>query len=557
MTDALLELRGIDKRFPGVHALKDAQFDVRPGEVHALIGENGAGKSTLIKIVSGVYQPDKGEIMLDGAQVDFGNPRESHSAGIATIYQELGLYPELSVAENIFMGHAPTRKRLGFDTIDWEAMEAGAEALLAELNILNLAVGAKVGTLNVGNRQRVEIAKALSLDARILIMDEPTAALAESDVEQLFSIVRLLRERGVSIIYISHRLNEVFELADRVTVLRDGEYIGTRDVADTDETELISMMVGRTIENLFPKQAAQIGEVVLEVRNLNRPPLTRDISFSVRAGEIVGLAGLVGSGRSETAQVIFGVLPAESGEMLLNGRAVRITRPSEAVDYGIGYVPEDRGHQGLIREMTIRENTSMAVLESVSNRTFISRAKERALANQSIRQLSIRATGPDQITNKLSGGNQQKVVVSKWLASSPKLLIMDEPTRGIDVGAKAEIHRLMSRLAAQDGLAILMISSELPEILAMSDRILVMREGRLVGEFSREEATQENIGHAMMGASPAHGASESSTPPPAPPDGSVSTRPRGFREGSSPAFAGAENRKKSPPKALGGDLEGG
>ncbi len=498
MTDALLDLRGIDKRFPGVRALKDAQFDVRPGEVHALIGENGAGKSTLIKIVSGVYQPDSGEIMLDGGRVEFGNPRESHSAGIATIYQELGLYPELSVAENIFMGHAPTRKRLGFNTIDWEAMEAEAEALLAELNIHNLDVGAMVGTLNVGNRQRVEIAKALSLDARILIMDEPTAALTESDVEQLFSIVRLLRERGVSIIYISHRLNEVFELADRVTVLRDGEYIGAKNVADTNEAELISMMVGRTIKNLFPKQAAHIGEVVLEARKLNRPPLTRDISFSVRAGEIVGLAGLVGSGRSETAQVIFGVLPAESGEIRLNGQAVRITRPSEAVDYGIGYVPEDRGHQGLIREMTIRENTSMAVLESVSSRSFISRAKERALANGAIRQLSIRATGPDQIANKLSGGNQQKVVVSKWLASSPKLLIMDEPTRGIDVGAKAEIHRLMSRLAAQDGLAILMISSELPEILAMSDRILVMREGRLVGEFTREEATQENIAHAMM-----------------------------------------------------------
>ena len=500
MTEALLELRGIDKHFPGVRALKDAQFDVRRGEVHALIGENGAGKSTLIKIVAGVYQPDSGEIWLDGGQVQFGNPREAHLAGIATIYQELGLYPELSVAENIFMGHAPTTKRLGFETIDWEAMERGAEALLADLNIENLDVGAKVGALNVGNRQRVEIAKALSLDAQILIMDEPTAALAESDVEQLFSIVRLLRERGVSIIYISHRLNEVFELADRVTVLRDGEYIGTQDVAETSEAELISMMVGRRIENLFPKQAAAIGDVVLEVRNLNRPPLTRDISFSVRAGEIVGLAGLVGSGRSETAQVVFGVLPAESGEILLNGEAVKITRPSEAVDYGIGYVPEDRGHQGLIREMTIRENTSMAVLESVSNRSFISRAKERVLANGAIRQLSIRATGPDQITNKLSGGNQQKVVVSKWLASNPKLLIMDEPTRGIDVGAKAEIHRLMSRLAAEDGLAILMISSELPEILAMSDRILVMREGRLVGKFSREEATQEMIAHAMMGA---------------------------------------------------------
>ena len=498
MNDTLLRMQGINKNFPGVQALKDAHFEVRRGEVHALIGENGAGKSTMIKIVSGVYQPDSGDIQLDGRAAHFSNPREAHLAGIATIYQELGLYPELSVAENIFMGHAPMKKRLGFLTIDWERMETGAEDLLAELNIHNLDVGAKVGALNVGNRQRVEIAKALSLDAQILIMDEPTAALTESDVEQLFSIVRLLRQRGVSIIYISHRLNEVFELADRVTVLRDGETIGTQQVADTSEAELISMMVGRKIENLFPKQEAEIGAVVLEARNLNRPPLTRDISFSVRAGEIVGLAGLVGSGRSETAQVIFGVLPAESGEILIHGEAVKINRPSEAVAHGIGYVPEDRGHQGLIREMTIRENTSMAVLDSVSRNSFVIRSQERALARESIEQLSIRATGPEQVANKLSGGNQQKVVVSKWLASKPSLLIMDEPTRGIDVGAKAEIHRLMSRLAAEQGLAILMISSELPEILAMSDRILVMREGRLVGEFSREQATQELVAHAMM-----------------------------------------------------------
>ena len=503
MTDApLLQLQAIDKTFPGVQALKDAQFDVRRGEVHALIGENGAGKSTLIKIVAGVYQPDTGSMRLDGAQVRFDNPREAQLAGIATIYQELGLYPELSVAENIFMGHAPTRQRGFFRTVDWQRMETEAEALLAELNIHNLDAGAKVGALNVGNRQRVEIAKALSLDARILIMDEPTAALTEADVEQLFSIVRLLRDRGVSIIYISHRLSEVFELADRVTVLRDGQYIGTQQVRDTSESELISMMVGRTIDNLFPKQRARIGQVALEARNLNRPPLTRDVSFTVRAGEIVGLAGLVGSGRSETAQVIFGVLPAESGEIWLNGEQVEIHRPSEAVKHGIGYVPEDRGHQGLVREMTIRENTSMAVLETVSRNSFVNRAKERLLANRSIKQLSIRATGPEQIVNKLSGGNQQKVVVSKWLASSPKVLIMDEPTRGVDVGAKSEIHRLMSQLAAEEGLAILMISSELPEILGMSDRILVMREGRLVGEFNRDEATQEVIAHAMMSSEP-------------------------------------------------------
>ena len=498
MTEAWLRLRGIHKTFPGVQALKDVQFDVRRGEVHALLGENGAGKSTLIKIVSGVYPPDRGEMTLDGRSVHFTNPREAQQAGIATIYQELGLYPELSVAENIFMGHAPTRKIGFFRAIDWESMKAQAEDLLAELNIHDMDVQTKVGRLNVGNRQRVEIAKALSLDAQILIMDEPTAALSESDVEQLFSIVRLLRQRGVGIIYISHRLNEVFELADRVTALRDGEYIGTQDVKDTRESELISMMVGRTIDNLFPKQRSEIGSAVLEVRNLHRPPLTNDISFKVHAGEIVGLAGLVGSGRSETAQVIFGVLRAESGAILLEGQPVEIQRPSEAVKHGIGYVPEDRGHQGLVKEMALYENTSMAVLKFVTKHSFISRAKERLLARRSIDQLRIRTTGLGQTVNKLSGGNQQKVVVSKWLASSPKLLMMDEPTRGVDVGAKAEIHRLMSQLAAEEGLAILMISSELPEILGMSDRILVMREGHLVAEFTREEATQERIATAMM-----------------------------------------------------------
>lgn len=498
MSEVLLQLSGINKYFPGVHALKDAQFDVNKGEVHALLGENGAGKSTLIKIISGVHQTDTGEIVLANQKVQFNNPREAQKAGIATIYQELGLYPELSVAENIFMGHAPMKNWGLFKTVDWEKMQRRAEQLLAELNIHNLDVQAKVGTLNVGNRQRVEIAKALSLDAQILIMDEPTAALTESDVEQLFSIVRLLRERGVSIIYISHRLNEVFELADRVTVLRDGQYIGTQAVKDTTESQLISMMVGRTIDNLFPKQDSQIGEVVLEVRNLHRPPLSNKISFKVHAGEIVGIAGLVGSGRSETAQVIFGVLPAESGEIYINNQKAEIHHPSDAVKYGIGYVPEDRGHQGLIKEMSIRENTSMAVLDSVSTNTFINRSQERALAHHSINQLSIRATGPEQIVNKLSGGNQQKVVVSKWLASNPKILIMDEPTRGVDVGAKSEIHRLMSQLAAEEGLAILMISSELPEVLGMSDRVLVMREGYLVGEFTREEATQEAIATAMM-----------------------------------------------------------
>jgi len=501
MTVPILQVTEIHKRFPGVHALRGVNFDVQPGEIHALLGENGAGKSTLIKMIAGVHSPDSGQINFDGKPVSFSNPREAQQIGIATIYQELSLYPELSVAENMFMGHAPKRGLGPIQVLDWRRMETRAKELLAELEIIDMDVQRKVGTFNVGNRQRVEIAKALSLNARLLIMDEPTASLTESDVENLFSIVRLLRDRGVGIIYITHKLVEVFELADRVTVFRDGQFIGTKLVSQTNEQELISMMVGRTIDTLFPKKPGEIKDVVLEVRNLVHGSNTRDVSFKVRAGEIVGLAGLVGSGRSETAQVIFGVAKPESGEILVGGKPVKINHPSEAVKHGIAYVPEDRGLQGLVKAMTLRENVSMAVLNAISSGSFINYHKEQTIAKQAIDQFAIRAYGTEQIVNKLSGGNQQKVVIGKWLASEPRILIMDEPTHGVDVGAKSEIHRLMSELAADRGLAILMISSELPEILGMSDRILVMRSGQIVAEFSREEATQEKIGAAMMSAS--------------------------------------------------------
>jgi ABC-type sugar transport system ATPase subunit len=502
MSTPMLELEHISKSFPGVQALSDVRFDVLPGEVHALLGENGAGKSTLIKIVSGVYRPDSGVMRINGEPVTFSSPRDAQAIGVATIYQELSLYPELTVAENIFMGHTPRRQIGPFSSIDWRQTETRAKEILASLNIHNMDVNRKVGSLNVGNRQRVEIAKALSINARVLIMDEPTAALTETDVEQLFEIVRLLRDRGVGIVYISHRLIEVFELADRVTVLRDGNYVDTRPVPEVDENKLISMMVGRSIDNLFPKMPAKPADVVLEVKNLTRAPLTRNVSFNVRAGEIVGLAGLVGSGRSELAQVIFGILPAQSGEIYIGGKRATIKHPAEAVNLGIAYVPEDRSTQGLVKQMAIRENTSMAVLRAISRATFIKRGAERKLAREAIQQLNIRAYGPQQLVNKLSGGNQQKVVVGKWLAAKPRLLIMDEPTRGIDVGAKAEIHRLMSQLAVEQGLAILMISSELPEILGMSDRVIVMREGAIAGEFTREQADQETIAAAMMGSTP-------------------------------------------------------
>jgi len=494
-TDAVVALDGIGKSFPGVRALDNVSFDVRPGEVHALLGENGAGKSTLIKIMSGVYRPDQGALRIDGAPVRFESPNEAQRAGIATIYQELLLFPELTVAENIFMGHAPRTKWGG---VDWRTMRRKAREILASLNIHDLDETSTVGALTVGNRQRVEIAKALSQNARVLIMDEPTAALTEHDVERLFRIVHLLRDRGVGVVYISHRLEEVFVVADRVTVLRDGTYVDTRPVADTKHEDLIAMMVGRRIDNLFPKLEATLGEPVLEVRALTRQPNTIDVSLTVRAGEILGLAGLVGSGRSELAQVIFGITPPDSGEILLDGEPIAVNSPGDAKKHGIAYVPEDRGLQGLVRPMTLFANATMAVLDRVSKGSFLDGRAEQALARDAMEKLSIRASGTGQVVDKLSGGNQQKVVLGKWLATEPRVLIMDEPTRGIDVGAKSELHRLMSELA-QAGMAIIMISSELPEVLAMSDRILVMREGRVVEALDRADATQEAIAAAMMG----------------------------------------------------------
>jgi rhamnose transport system ATP-binding protein len=491
----LLSVRDIEKSFPGVSALSGVSFNVAKGEVHALLGENGAGKSTLIKIVSGVFPPDRGEVMVDGKPVNLERPDDARRAGIATIYQELLLFPELTVAENIFMGHAP---RAGLGRLDWRAMREKTTDLLASLAIHDLHADRVVGSLSVGNRQRVEILRALSQDARILIMDEPTAALTEYDVTRLFDIVRKLKARGVAVIYISHRLDEIFAIADRVTVLRDGAHIATKRVADTAATELVQLMVGRKIESLFPKITVPIGEPVLELKDLERRPLTKRISLTVRAGEIVGLAGLVGSGRSELAHTIFGVTPAEGGEIKIRGQVVDIRSPAQARALGIGYVPEDRGTQGLVRAMTVRENFSLAALGKVAFAGFIDPASERKLAGDGVKRFAVKASSLEQVAGKLSGGNQQKIVLGKWLANQPKLLILDEPTRGIDVGAKAEIHRLMGELAAQ-GLAILMISSELPEVLGMSDRVLVMREGHIVAEFLREEATQEAVGAAMMG----------------------------------------------------------
>jgi ABC-type sugar transport system ATPase subunit len=488
-----IEIRGASKSFAGVRVLNTVSFDMRPGEVHALLGENGAGKSTLIKIMSGLYQPDEGAILINGSPARFATPREAHAAGIATVHQELLLFPELTVAENIFLGQAPKKP---WGALDWPAMRRRSRELLDSLDSPDLDIDMKVGSLSVANRQRVEIARALSQDARVLIMDEPTAALAEADVQRLMDIVRRLKARGVAIVYVSHRMPEIFALADRVTVLRDGNHVGTRDIGEVDENQLVSLMVGRAIDRLYPAKQGRTGTSLLELRNVSYRDVVRNISLDLRRGEILGIAGLVGSGRTELALTIFGITPATRGDILIDGNPVKISSPEIARDLGIAYIPEDRGLQGLIRSQTISENVALANLRRLVRGFMVDAGRVREEAEKAIKRFGIRARGPEQIVRQLSGGNQQKVVLGKWLATDPRILIMDEPTRGIDVGAKAEIHQLMRRLAGE-GMAILMISSELPEVLGMSDRVLVMNSGTIVAAFDRDQVTPEAVGAAM------------------------------------------------------------
>ena len=483
----MLSARGIAKAFPGVQALDGADLDVRAGEVHAVVGENGAGKSTLMKILTGVYAADAGQILIDGQPVHIAGPRQAIALGISMIHQELNLAPNLSVAENIFLGRAPIRA--GF--VQWRRLIADAEALVARLSI-DLDVRASVEDLSVARQQMVEIAKALSLDARVIIMDEPTSALTERETDVLFELIGRLKAEGVAIVYISHRLEEIFRIADRVTVLRDGRLVGELPIAEATPQRLIAMMVGRELVTLFPKEPVEIGPPVLEVRHLSRAGALDDISFVLRRGEIVGLAGLVGAGRTELARALFGADPIDAGEIRIDGRPVRIRSPRDAIRHGLAFVTEERKLYGLVLGMTVRENATLASLGELTRLGFVDFARERRIAQEYVRRLDIRTPGIEQEVVNLSGGNQQKVVIARWLATRPRVLILDEPTRGIDVGAKAEVHALMSRLA-REGLAILMISSELPEILGMSDRILVVRQGRLSGEFARSEATQEKI----------------------------------------------------------------
>jgi D-xylose transport system ATP-binding protein len=493
----LLEMRGITKSFPGVRALDGVSFDLHAGELHALVGENGAGKSTLMKVLGGVYPHGTygGDIVIDGEVRRFASVREAERAGVAVIYQELSLIKELSIGENIFLGREP--RRLG--VIRWEELYSRAQKLLDELH-LSIDPRTPVGHLGIGQQQLVEIGKALSQEARILVLDEPTAALTDAEVETLFQIIKKLKARGVGMIYISHKLDEVFRMSERITVLRDGRTVGTEATTALDEPRVIARMVGREVGDIFPEASHERGDVVFEVRNmtvedpnLRGKLLVKNVSFSVRRGEVLGIAGLMGAGRSDLLMGIFGAHAGRtSGEIYVEGKRASITRPSEAIGYGVGFVTEDRKRFGLVLDQTILNNMTLAGLPHLSGRFVTDVDAEAAAGGRAMKDLRVKANSVFTVAGTLSGGNQQKVVLAKWLLTNPRVLFLDEPTRGIDVGAKQEIYGHINRLAEQ-GLAIVLVSSELPEVLGLSDRVVVLHEGRVTGEFKRSEATPESV----------------------------------------------------------------
>lgn len=497
MGEFILEMRGVTKRFPGVVALDRAELFLRPAEVHCLLGENGAGKSTLMKILAGAQPMDEGEIFIDGEPVVIQSPHHAQALGISMIYQEFNLTPYMSVAENIFLGREPCRGRTPI--IDWSTLYKDAEQILTRIGV-SLDVRRPVHELSIAQQQMVEIAKALSVDARIIVMDEPSATLTDHELQALFDLIRTLKHQGIALVYISHRMEEIFEIGQRATIMRDGAHIVTKDLCDLSRDEIIRQMVGRELKDEFPKQVFDLGAERLRVDGLTGGGRFTDISFSLHAGEIVGLTGLVGAGRTEVARAIFGADPVTGGNVYLDGELVHIKSPRDAIARGIGLLTEDRKNQGLVLGMTVAENTTLANLSALVRGGFMDRKAERRVAEQYIGELAIKTPGPAQIVQNLSGGNQQKVVLAKWLYTESKVLIFDEPTRGIDVGAKVEIYKLMNALVER-GVAVMVISSELPEVLGMCDRILVMHEGRLAGELSRAEATQEAVMHLATGAS--------------------------------------------------------
>jgi len=488
---AVLELRDVAKSFGSVAALRSGGLTVHGGSIHALVGENGAGKSTLVKIVAGLYRRDAGEFRLGGEDVDFHSTAESKAAGVAVIYQEPTLFPDLSVTENIFMG----RQILGRGRrIDRAAMYTEAERLFGRLGV-HIDPRRPAEGLSIADQQIIEIAKAISLDARLLIMDEPTAALSGVEVDRLFAVARSLRDEGRALVFISHRFDEVFALCDTVTVMRDGEYISTARTADTSVDKIVAAMVGREVSELFPKTPARIGEPVLQVQGLTSTGVFHDVSFEVRSGEIVGLAGLVGAGRSEIARAVFGVDGYEAGSVLIGGRPVPQRNPRAAIRAGMAFIPEDRRKQGLVIDASVARNVAGVIRQGLARAGLLTAGMESKAAAPWASRLEVKTGALDMNASTMSGGNQQKVVIAKWLATHPSLLIIDEPTRGIDVGTKAEVHRLLSELAGQ-GLGILMISSELPEVLGMADRVLVVCEGRITADIPRAEATPEAVMYA-------------------------------------------------------------
>ena len=483
-----IEMRGIDKSFGGNAVLKNAGFLLDDGEVHALMGENGAGKSTLMKILTGVYTKDAGQIIVDGKEVCYNNPQEAEKAGIVFIHQELNVLFDLTVEENMFLGKEIKKV---FGICDRKAMRKSVQEILDMLGV-DIDPTQRMDELSIGQQQMIEIAKALMVDAKVLIMDEPTAALTQSETEVLFKVVNSLRQKGVSIVYISHRMEEIFELCDRITILRDGTYIDTKRIADIDMNDIVKMMIGREIGERYPVRNSKIGDVAFEVKNLNCPGAFENVSFEVRAGEVLGVSGLMGAGRTEIMQAIFGNMPNVTGQLFLDGKEIKNKNPQQAIQNGIGFITEDRKVEGLMLEESIMKNISLANLGRISNGGVINKKKEQELVNKGIEELRIRCFGPQHECNNLSGGNQQKVIFAKWIYTNPKVLILDEPTRGVDIGAKKEIYNIINELAAK-GVAIIMVSSELPEVLGMSDRVMVVREGEVRGILNKEEANQESI----------------------------------------------------------------
>ncbi|WP_226002871.1 sugar ABC transporter ATP-binding protein [Paenibacillus sp. BJ-4] len=483
-----IQMKGIYKAFGTNQVLSGVDFDLREGEVHALMGENGAGKSTLMNILIGLHRRDDGTIVIDGQETYFASPKEAEQKGIAFIHQELNVWPEMTVLENLFIGKEMTSK---WGLLDSTKMKALANAQFAKLAV-NLPLNGEAGDCSVGQQQMIEIAKALMTDAKVIVMDEPTAALTEREIQKLFEVITSLKKEGVSIVYISHRMEEIFAICDRITVMRDGKTVDTQAIPDTNFDEVVRKMVGRELTERYPIRIPVLGEVVLEVKNASHTGLFENVNFSVRSGEIVGFSGLMGSGRTEIMRALFGLDALDSGEIHVRGKKVSIRKPDDAVKLGIGFITEDRKDEGLVLDFSIRENMVLPNLFSFTSKGFISGKKELDFVNTLIKRLQIKTQSGETPVRSLSGGNQQKVVIAKWVGIGPNVLILDEPTRGVDVGAKREIYQLMNELTER-GVAIIMVSSELPEVLGMSDRIVVVHEGKISGELSREEATQENI----------------------------------------------------------------